>query len=389
MAYISSNNNRWYTQLEPSYGQVAAISAQNRIPAVTMSVKQTVETPQRNDKTGTRTFPGALANMRKSTEFDVTTYMDSWLTPGISPGYGPLFQATLGAAPLFFNGGTAASSSTGSIVAFSAPHGLTAGQAITSTGEIRFVATVIDPQTVLLSAPFSNAPAAGAAIGATVTYLPATELPTVSIFDYWTPSTAVQRLLCGCAVDSFQMQVNGGYQEFEFKGMAQDVLDSSSFTAQQGQLAAFPAEPTAGAAPTTIVPGHLGQAWLGQVATQFYTLTSAKVTLQNKLDLRTREFGSILPRAVNPGMRSVLLDMELYGQDDPATIGLYEAARQRQPIIASIQLGQTTGQLLGVYMKSVVPEVPDYDDKENRLQWKFQGSQAQGQGDDELAIAFG
>ena len=81
--------------------------------------------------------------------------------------------------------------------------------------------------------------------------------------------------------------------------------------------------------------------------------------------------------------------MEIYGQDDTATVGLYEAARTRTPIGAGFQLGQTGGQLIGLYMKSVVPEVPDFNSKDSRLQWQFRGSQAQGQGDDEIAIAFG
>jgi hypothetical protein len=37
----------------------------------------------------------------------------------------------------------------------------------------------------------------------------------------------------------------------------------------------------------------------------------------------------------------------------------------------------------------VVPEVPEFDDGENRLQWKFSGSQAQGIGNDEICVAFG
>jgi len=37
----------------------------------------------------------------------------------------------------------------------------------------------------------------------------------------------------------------------------------------------------------------------------------------------------------------------------------------------------------------VVPEVPEFDDSENRLQWKFTGCQAQGTGNDEIYVAFG
>jgi hypothetical protein len=389
VSYISSNNNRWYCQLESLYGQVPVTSPQGRFPAVQMSVQQKVDTPARKDKTGTRTFAGATANMRKNTTFALTTYMTAWTSALGAPGYGPLFQSALGAVPLVFSGGTASATSTATVIGFAAPHGLAVGQAITFSGEIRFVVSVIDAQTVLLSAPFSTIPGAGAAIGPTVTYLPATELPSFSLFDYWTPSAAVQRLLCGCAVDQMQLQVNGDYQEFAFSGMAQDVLDSSSFVSGEGQLTAFPNEPALGAAPTTVIPGHLGEAWLGTTATQFYTLTGAKVTLKNQLDMRTQEFGSILPMAINPGTRSVQLDMELYGQDDAATVSLYQAARQRTPITAGFQIGQAAGQLLGVYMKSVVPEVPQYDDKESRLQWQFSGSRAQGQGDDEIVIAFG
>jgi hypothetical protein len=389
VAYISSNNNRWYCQLESLYGQVPLNSPQGRFPAVQMSVQQKFDTPARRDKTGTRSFAGATANMRKNTTFALTTYMTSWASSAGAPGYGPLFQAALGASPLLFTGGASTATSTANAIGFAAPHGLTAGQAITFAGEIRFIVAVIDSQTVLLGAPFSTIPTAGSAIGPTVTYLPTTELPSFSLFDYWTPSTAVQRLLCGCAVNQMQLEVNGDYQEFAFSGMAQDVLDSCSFASGQGQLTAFPNEPAPGAAPITVIPGHLGQVWLGTTATRFLTLTGAKVTLKNQLDMRTHEFGSLVPMAINPGMRSVQLDMELFGQDDAATLGLYEAARTRSPITAGFQIGQTAGQLLGVYMKSVVPEVPQYDDKDTRLQWQFSGSRAQGQGDDEIAVAFG
>jgi hypothetical protein len=46
------------------------------------------------------------------------------------------------------------------------------------------------------------------------------------------------------------------------------------------------------------------------------------------------------------------------------------------------------GQLMGVYLKSVIPVVPQFDDSENRLQWKFQASRAQGTVNDEVVVAF-
>jgi hypothetical protein len=78
----------------------------------------------------------------------------------------------------------------------------------------------------------------------------------------------------------------------------------------------------------------------------------------------------------------------LYSQDDDATKGLLQAAKQASPISVMFQLGETEGQVMGVYLKSVVPEVPEFDDGENRLQWKFRSSRAQGTVDDEVVVAF-
>jgi hypothetical protein len=36
----------------------------------------------------------------------------------------------------------------------------------------------------------------------------------------------------------------------------------------------------------------------------------------------------------------------------------------------------------------MVPDVPEFDDSETRLQWKFQNDRAQGTADNELYISF-
>ena len=391
-SYISSNANRFYTALESAYGQVPAITAANRIPALKLSVRQQLEVTDRKDKTGSRTFSGIPAGGRRQTTFELRTLLTNWAQGTANPSYGPLFQAALGGAPASFVGGTAASTTGNGRLAFGAPHGLSAGQAVTSGGEIRFAAAIIDALTVQLNVPFTSPPAPGAPVGAAITYSPATELPSVGIFDYWDPSTAVQRLLCGGAVDQMEIDLNGDYHEFRFSGVAQDVVDSASFGSSSGgaaQLQSFPAEPAVAAFDYTIVPGNLGEAWLGTSPTQFFTITSASVVLKNGLDTRFKEFGSNLPQAISPGERNVTAAFELYSQDDPFTPGLYLAARQQSPISVMFQLGETTGQLVGVYMPSVIPVVPEFDDNKNRLQWKFGSSRAQGTVNNEIAVAFG
>ncbi len=153
-SYISSNANRFYTALESAYGKVDPITAANRIPAVKLGIQQKVDAGTRRDKTGSRTFAGLPAGVRRRTDFELQTYLTSWDKSMAGPGYGPLFEAALGGEPQRFTGGTVASSTAEGRLAFGAPHGLGAGQAVSSDGEIRFVTAIVDAQTVQLNAPF-------------------------------------------------------------------------------------------------------------------------------------------------------------------------------------------------------------------------------------------
>ena len=389
MCYISSNANRIYATAESAYGRVGELTAQDRFPAVKLSTTQELVRAERKDKSGSRTYTGAPAGGRRQTSWELRTYMMGWGDQTRAPGYGPLFQAGLGADPLLFAGGTAAAGCSETQLYFGSAVTLQPGQAIVYAGEIRFVTALPDSHTVQLNAPLSVIPAAGAPIGPTLTYRPATYIPSATIYDYWSPVTAVQRLLCGSAVDKLRIEVNGDFHEFIFSGMAQDLIDSCTFQSNLGQLESFPQEPAADLYDFSVIPGHLGQAWLGSTQERFYTLTSAVFQLDNDLDMRAREFGSTVPRCVVPGRRAVTLDFDLYEQDDDATRGLYQAARQQSPIGVMLQLGQQDGQLCGVYMNSVLPEVPSFEDGEPRLQWRFRNARAQGAGDDEVVIAFG
>lgn len=385
--YISSNANRFYTALESEYGEPAVIAAGNRIPALKLTVQQQSLTGARQDKSGSRTFTGQPQGGRKRTTFELRTYLTSWSKRG-TPAYGPLFQAALGGPPAAFTGGTVASCTDQGRLGLTTQHGLAPGQAVACGGEIRFAAAIVDAQTVQLNAPFTTQPSAGAPVSATVTYTPQTELPSATIFDYWSPSSAVQRVLRGAAVDQMDLIINGDYHEARFKGIAQDVMDSATFSGESASLAAFPEEPAIGDFDYSIVPGNMGQAWLGASPHQFFTITAASVTVKNDLDMRCREFGSNVPRGIAPGQRSVVAAFELYTKDDDATTQLYQAARQESPVSVMFQLGEVEGQLMAVWLKGVTPDVPEFDDGENRLRWRFRGGRAAGAVDDEIAVAF-
>jgi hypothetical protein len=388
MCYISSNNNRVYVGLESSYGSVPVVTTQNRIPLVKLTAKQVPEQTSRRDKTGSRTFVGLPNQIRKKTNFQLNTFMTEWTDQTQPPSHGPLFQAAMGAAPVIYIGGTVASITNQTSIQFTAPHALSIGQGVCFGGEMRFVAAIADTSTVIVNAPFTEL-TAGSALGTTTTYSLSADVGSASIFDYWDPATVVQRIVNGAAMNTMQIKVNGDFQEFVFAGPSQDLLDTTSFIGGEGGLTSFPAEPADTGFDYTIVPGHLGQVWMGAIPTQFLTLTQAELQLDNGIDLRVKEFGSDFARCIAGGLRNVTLNFEIFEQDDDQTKALYQAARQRSPISVMLQLGEQSGQLFGAYMPAMVPAVPEFDDGETRLQWKFQNSRAQGSVNDELHIAFG
>jgi hypothetical protein len=315
--------------------------------------------------------------------------MTQWTEQTSPPTHGPLFEAAMGATPVIFAGGTVAAVTGQTQIQFAAAHGLIPGRAITSGGEIRFVSAVQDTTTVFINAAFTVTPVTGGAIGATASYRLATDLGSATIYDYWDPSTVVQRIVNGAAIDTMRVKVNGDFHEFDFSGPSQDLLDSASFVSGQGGLSSYPAEPASPDFDYTIVPGHLGQVWMGAPESRFLALTAAELTLTNNISQRLHEFGSDFPRCIAAGERSVQLNFKIFEQDDAQTKALYQAARERSPIGVMLQLGEQAGQLFGAYMPAMVPEVPQFDDGETRLQWAFANDRAQGTVDDELYIAFG
>jgi len=386
-SYISSNANRFYAAVETSYAQAAPVSAANRFPAVRLQAAQVLERGKRLDKTGTRTFLGTAPSSRRHTAFDTKTYLTSW-NGTAEPGYGPLFHCGMGATPQMSTGLVIATAPGPTQLQTTAPHGLAAGAAVSYLNDIRFVTGVPDGSTLNINAPFSNVPLANATLAPTITYRLSKALPSMTLYDYWDPITAVSRVITGAAVDLFSMAVNGDFHEFSFSGPAADVLDSSSFAPGTAGLASYPTEPALSSFDHSIVPGHLGQVWIGSVADQSFTLTDAMIEIKNNIAVRDREFGSSYPRAIAPAEREVISTFTLFAQDDSQTKALYVAAKDRAVVSAMLQLGQQSGQIMGVFMPSVTPEVPNYVDLQTRLQWEFKSNLAQGITEDEISIAF-
>jgi len=384
--YIWSDANRFYAATESAYGIPASIGASNRLAAVRLQCHQSLDNTPRRDKTGSRTYLGSAATATRVSSFELSANLISW-DDVTAPCYGPLVQAAMGGFPELVQG-LAVATVSGVQLQTQTPHNLSVGSAISSGGETRFVTVVGDSATIALNVPFSITPQAGAVLDTTIGYRLATQLPSVSLYDYWDPANAVSRLLTGAGVDKFQIDVKGDVHSLYFSGPAADILDSCSSVFGVSGITSFPNEPALSAFDYSIVPGELGQVWLGSPLNQVFTLTQAAIEIRNNLLVRNREFGSAYPQAIVPGPREVISNFTLFAQADTGTESLYAAAKARAPVSALLQLGKQQGQTMAIYLPNVVPELPLFDDSERYLLWEFKNNLAQGVSNDEAYIAF-
>ena len=385
--YISTRQSRYYAALETAFGQVAPATPANRFSGLRLDVRQQWDAPQRRDKTGTRTYQGIAGRLRKRTWFELSTYLYARESGDAKPRCGALIEGALGAAPRIHSGGLPVAQVLGTTATFGAAHGLQPGDAIVIGSELRVVTACPDGQTAWLSAPVRAA--GGGATGGGVSYAPALTLPSVSLYEYWSPDTAVQRILNGCVVDEMSVELNGDFHELTFRGQAAGVIDSRTFEAQQGGLAGFPAEPALAPLMEMPVPGHLGQAWLGAAPTPLETVAEARIRVRNHAEMRWRDFGLKEPKCAAPGDREVTVDLEIYGNNSAACEALYASASRREPVPLMVQMGETPGGMCGIYIPNFVPNPIEFVDGEERLRWRLRGSVAQGTREDELFVVFG
>lgn len=385
--YISTRNNRYYAALETEFGRVAPVTAAHRFSGVSLNVVQQREEPRRRDKTGTRTYQGMTGRLRRHTTFELTTYVYAREAPTAPPRCGALVECALGGSARVTPDGLPVANVQGTAVSFAAAHGLQPGDALTLGGELRFVAACPDPLTAWLSAPLTGSapPEAGGA----VSYRPGDRLPSASLYDYWTPASAIQRILRGCVIDEMELELNGDFHELRFRGVAAALVDSASFEAGEGGLSSFPAEPELESLMELPVPGHLGQVWIGVEAAPLGTVASARVRIRNHVEMRWRDFGLLAPRCVVPGEREVRIDLEIYSSDSEIFEAIHASADRREPMALMVQMGEAPGAMCGFHVPNFVPAPPEFLDGEERLRWRLRGSQAQGFRDDEIYLAFG
>jgi len=384
--FINAANERLYGAVESEYGQAATVQSADRLSFRALRLSERIRRAERRDKTGSRTRAAPHPAVRTDNRFELDCYFAGRDPSIATDGVANVVEATLGGDRNISTGLTA-NDVTGNpqTVSFPSEHGLRAGQAIRFQGDLRFVKTVLNATTIVLSAPFSNGFQAGSSTAQTVTMWPGEKPKSITLNNYWTPSGSIDRVLAGCVVNEMTISLNSDFHGVAFRGNVREVVSVSSFAQGSAGLSGFPLEPGATSQSFQLVPGHVGRLFLG--GTEFFLL-SLSVRLLNNADTATREFGMALSPCYSADVREVTVQFQLYAGEDAAVEQLHTLSRQRQETDLTIQLGNQAGQLVGVYIPRFVPEIPELQDANTRVVMNYPGSIAYGVSNDEISIAF-
>ncbi|MBK7927507.1 MAG: hypothetical protein IPJ98_08440 [Bryobacterales bacterium] len=387
--HIASYANRSYAALEAELGAVAAMTSSHRLPLSKLDIRSVREASQRLDKSGGRTFVGVPHNGREHTTIEFSSYLTGWDSMSGVPELDAAVQAVMGGEVQANAPNAITDVSGGLTVTMSAPHGLSVGQAIAIGSEIRFVDSVLDDHTVVVNCPMPAGTGGGTGVGRCVTYRLGSHLKSLTIYDYWDPSTAIQRCAAGVSVDQLVVSVNGDFHEMVFSGEGSGYYDSASELPSSSGLQEFPSEPVGEWATGELIPGSIGRAWIGTGGEACSNVLVGKLAMNNHIDYRRREFGGLRGGCVRAGIRDVRLDLRIRAENSDEARSLFSASRLQQPVPVMFQLGESSGRMCAMYLPQVVMEVPVFDDSGPSLEWIIRQARAQGVYNDELIVAFG
>jgi len=298
-------------------------------------------------------------------------------------------QAALGAPAQIAQGLTLAAAQTGPQLQTLAPHGLAVGSAVSSGDEIRFVAAVLDPSTVVLNVPFSAALDANTVLAPAITYMLSTTLPSLTLYDYWDPTTATSRMVTGAAVVCFP---SADQRRLSRIFVQRPGRRSARFLQlRAGYRRIEHLSPRAGARHLRLLhcTGHLGQVWLGSAMNQYFTLDASKYRDQEQPCGKGPGVWLLLSAGSGAGPREVITKFTLFAQDDTQTKDLYAAAKQRTQISAMFAARAEARPNHGYPSCRALPrKFQITTDSETRLLWEFKNNLGQGVSNDEAFIAF-
>ncbi|MDX2267837.1 MAG: phage tail tube protein [Bryobacter sp.] len=383
--YIATHSNRIYLKSETDHPAMGDMSEAVLAPVTSLRVNTRRQQLFRQDKTGFRTDTPVLGPQRELIEVSLGAYGVGWDGGATKTAISPLLESGFSAQANVGANYTVAAVA-GATLTLGEDSTLTVGAALLFGTELRFVTAVSGLREVTLNAPFTVEPSLGATLQGCLNLGVGDATHTMSLLDNWNPSQAVQRFLTGVVANRLTVAVNNDFLDLSVDGFARNQYDSVNGVVS-GEFT-FPTEPAGtGSLLASPIAGHLGQAVVGVDHQNVCTLTEATITIDNNIEPRTDEFGCYTTKAYTLGKRRVTVDFTLFERNDAFSQSLYAQAVNNVPVPVMFQLGTQPGAMLGIYLPAVLLSMPEFDDRQSRLLWRFQGSLALGGQNDEIFLA--
>jgi hypothetical protein len=383
--YILSNNNRIFVRQEAESNDLLEMSTAELVPALQFEYRSDREQLLREDKTGSRSRIAISGPVREVHQFYMKYYGTGWSGAGRN-AVSALTESALWSSAVEAPAVEVVAAS-GSQISLVSGLNLGIGAALGYGGEIRFVEAVLSENDYQLNAPFSMGIGPGAILENCLSHQPGDVPQRLAIMDDWSPGGAVRRLFKGAVVDRLKISVNNEFLEMEAYGYAQKMFDNVSAVYPEGQV--FPESPLMnGSGWSQPIPGHLGQAIVGDQGERLCALTAAEIEIDNNVEPRAHEFGCFEAKNFVPGKRKVAVSISVYQRTDAMSRYIYEKASHNEPVSLMIQMGTQAGSLFAVYLPAVLFPVPEFDDSKSRLVWRFSNGMAVGGRNDEIFLAM-
>jgi hypothetical protein len=333
MAGVNSANQLGYAAIESAFGTAAAATNSNAFKLVSLSTNPEQDEIQRPDKNSSLSQTIGIGGNKRGS-WSTRMSLAGSAAAGTAPDIGPLLQAAFGKA-----------------------------------------ATVV--------------------ASTSVTYGLDDLSPSVTIWSFWSPSTATQYVSIGSVVNQMNIDASGTTPTIEFSGPALWCLDTDQFanadTTAKGGLGSFPAQPGSPVTNGSMVSLFSGSASLdsnslAEIRTFRLSANMAREIPQDTI------FSGQYGGSPSQGRRNITFDLNVYDKaGDSNFSSLLDKAIRKVSVPVVLTLGSTAGSRVVITLANVLLGTPTVDDGQQKKAISFTGCRAHassGTAKDELVMAW-
>ena len=204
--------------------------------------------------------------------------------------------------------------------------------------------------------------------------------PSVTIWDFNTPSTVTERAILGCVASKAKFDIGADEPSVEFSGQGLAILDTDIYATadatSKGGLtqASFPTEPATPVTNGVPAPGFTGVVTLDGNAYSIFRTGSISLDVERELPMDG--FNSYYGLAPAAGLRNVTADWSMYDDDSANLSALKVKSQNGTGVNLTFQIGTVAGSIATWTLKNVLLPKYQYDYSGKRRFVTFNGARA-------------